>query len=937
MRFLSRFFGKAPPPTADTRPAARNAATKSADVTISRAVEQERGAAAVEQMPFGDALLALAGDDRSNNQKAAQQKLARMLDAGTLDVARLNSQLANKVAMISIASQASGAAHLEQAIRTVDDVKFWFRLATDAPSTRLRQLAAEQIEDPVQLRQLLKEARGKDKNVYRILRRKCDVLLGQEKQAAERQAHIVSLCETIERHSYKPFDGAFVATLEHLDKQWRELGAEAPAELKPRVDVAIERAREVISNHVRMIGAEAARVTAIENADPQRAILLDEMRTALASMYAMPAADLQPAEQLQRWTDRWKSTARHKSAGPDDAAAFNRLHGAVLRGSQLLMQYGPLSQQLEAIRNAVPDADLAASYQSLKATLAVTSALPEIAWPDVVAESAAAIETWHKQRADKEAAAASALRHVGALIGRTNRAINDGRSGQAVGMRRALAEAIAELPSVPAQMPAYMTGQIEQLDHRLNELQDWTSYAVAPKRAQLIEQMQALIGAPTEPAELAEQIKRLQEEWKSLTRGSAEQSDEDWEKFHEAAQAAYQPCREYFAEQAKIREENLELRKALVARLAEFDEAHDWANADWKEVARVLRNARQEWRNYNPSERTATKPVQTQFDALVKGMQDRLEAQYTNNIARKQSLIEQVRRLLSEADTRKAIDDVKRLQLAWKSAGLVPHVEDQRLWEEFRKQCDAVYHRSQEEYSKFAAELDINKAKVLELTAQVQSCASLTGAELIAAAAQVRQLRAEFDTIGELPRAESADLQRNFTRAIERYENEIALERGREEQQSWNNLFAASNEVRLLQLATVTQTEAELEPQRQSVRSTIDGVQQWPKGGLQAIERKLVAPVSADLAANEAALRNVCIRAEILTDTATPAVDQALRRDHQLQTLVKGLGQTSGTVAERMQALLFDWIAVGPVPTDVYYQLLERFNSCWLKVGRQRN
>jgi len=932
MRFLSRFFGKAPPPPAATRPST----AKSADVTISRAVEQERGAAAVEQMPFGDALLAIAGDDKSSSQKAAQQKLAKMLDAATLDVARLNSQLANKVAVLSIASQATDAKHLEQAIRTIDDVNFWLRLATDGPSTKLRQLAAEQIEDPVQLRKLLKDARGKDKNVYRILRRKCDLLLGQEKQAAERQAHIVSLCETIERHSYKPFDGAFVATLEHLDTQWRALGAEAPAELAPRVEVAIERAREVISNHVRMIGAEAARVTAIENADPQRAILLDEIRAAIASMYEMPAVDLQPAEQLQRWTDRWKSTARHKSAGPDDAAAFNRLHSAVLRGSQLLMQHGPLSQQLEAIRNAAPDADLTANYQSLRATLAVTSALPEISWPAVVAESAAAIDSWHKLRADKDAAAASALRHVGALLGRTNRAINDGRSGQAAGMRRALAEAIAELPSIPAHMPAYMTGQIEQLDQRLNELQDWKSYAVAPKRTQLIEQMQALIGAPTEPAELADQIKRLQEEWKSLTRGSADQSDEDWQKFHEAAQAAYQPCREYFAEQARIREENLEQRKALVAHLAQFDEGHDWANADWKEVARVLRHARQEWRNYNPTERTATKPVQTQFDALVKGMQDRLDAQYTNNIARKQSLIEQVRRLLGEADTRKAIDDVKRLQLAWKSAGLVPHLEDQRLWEEFRKQCDAVYHRSQEEYSKFAAELDTNKTKALELTAQVESCAALTGSELIAAAARVRQLRADFDTIGELPRSESADLQRNFTRAVERYDNEVVLERGREEQQSWNNLFAASNEVRLLQLATTTQTQAELESQRQSVRSTIDGVQQWPKGGLQAIERKLVAPVSADLAANEASLRNICIRAEILTDTATPAADQSLRRNHQLQSLVKGLGQTTGTARERMHELLFEWIAVGPVPTDVYYDLLERFNSCWLKTGRPR-
>ena len=543
MSFFSRLFGKAPPPTPDTRQA--SARKVAADVTISRVVEEQREAAAMEQMAYGEALLSMAGDDRSSTQKAAQQRLARLLDAGTIDIARLAPQLTNKVALLSIASQTTGSEHVAEAARVVDDPALWQRLAIEGPSTKIRQLAAERIEEPARLRQLLKDARGKDKNVYRILRRKCDLLVSEEKLAVERQAHIVSVYETIERHSFKPFDGAFVATLEHLDSQWQALRAEAPPELIPRVDVAIERAREVISDHVRMVGAEAARVTAIENADPQRVLLLDEMREALAAMYAMPAADLQPAEQLQRWTDRWKSTSRHKSAGHDDAAAFNKLHGAILRGSQLLMQHGPLSQQLEAIR-ASADTDPEAGYQSLKATLAVTTSLPEIAWPPVVAEAAAAIQERDRRRAEREAAAAAALRQVGALIGRANRAVNDGRSGQAAGIRRALAEAVAGLPAIPA----YMTNQIEQLDQRLNELQDWKSYAVAPKRAQLVGQMQALVGSTADPVELAEQIKRLQEEWKSLTRGSADQSDDDWQKFHEAAQAAYQPCKEYFAAQA---------------------------------------------------------------------------------------------------------------------------------------------------------------------------------------------------------------------------------------------------------------------------------------------------------------------------------------------------------------------------------------------------
>jgi len=939
MSFFSRLFGKAPSPTA--APRSVPARSTAADVTISRSIEAEREAAAVEELAYGDTLLSMAGDDHSSTQKLAQQRLAKMLDDGAIDIARIGAQLPNRIALLSIASFASDPRHTEQVCTLIRDEAFWVRLAIEGPSSRLRQLAAEQVDDPEQLRRLLKESRGKDKNVYKILRRKCDLLLSGEKEAAERQAHIVALCETIERHSFKPFDGAFVAALQHLDAQWKSLEREAPAELAPRVEVAIERAREVISNHLRTVGAEAARVTAIENADPLRVAVLEEMRDVLASLYAADASTVNPADQLQRWSDRWKATLRHKPAGASDTAAFDKLQGAIVRSGQLLTQFGSLHGQLDMIREATPEgepntnASLSARYGALRSTLAVTASLPDIQWPDTVAAAASAIADWDKQRADKEAAASAALRQVGALIGRTNRAINDGKSSQAAGIRRSLAEAVAALPS----LPGHLSSQIEQLDKRLNELQDWKSYAVAPKRVDLIERMQALVGSDTDPVELAEQIKRLQEEWKSITRGSGEQSDADWQKFHEAAQEAYKPCRDYFAEQAQLREANLEKRKALVVQLNEFENSHDWANADWKEVARVLRIARQDWRIHNPTERAANKPVQQEFDALVKGMQDRLDAEYSNNIGRKQSLIDQVRRLLNESDTRKAIDDVKRLQQAWKTAGLVPHQEDQKLWEEFRQQCDAVYRRSQEEYAKFAGELDANKSQVLQLISQAEACSQLDGAELVAAAAQIRQLRADFDAIGELPRAESADLQRKFQRAIERYDEEMASLRRREEQQSWNNLFAASNEVRLLQLASQeggAKTEAELDLMRQAVRSTIDGVQQWPKGGLQAIERKLAAPLTDDLAANEAALRNICIRAEILTDTPTPAADQPLRRQYQLQSLVKGIGQATASVPEQMQALVFDWVGTGPVATDVYYELLERFNLCWLTIGRRK-
>jgi len=105
-------------------------------------------------------------------------------------------------------------------------------------------------------------------------------------------------------------------------------------------------------------------------------------------------------------------------------------------------------------------------------------------------------------------------------------------------LRRAIEE---KLPSAPP-LPAYLANQLQRLDTQLNELKDWKSFSVTPKRLELMEEMEALVGSTLEPPMLAERIKGLQEEWRTLSKGAGESLEADWQRFHEAAQKAYQPA-----------------------------------------------------------------------------------------------------------------------------------------------------------------------------------------------------------------------------------------------------------------------------------------------------------------------------------------------------------------------------------------------------------
>ena len=112
-------------------------------------------AAAIGKLEDVETLRRLAGlttdatpDVPGNLRRLAQERLAQLVDAGGLGFSRLCEP--GQVA----------------------------RLVLEGASSRLRQLAAQSISDPLALKALLRQLRGKDKSVYKIIKQKCDALRG---------------------------------------------------------------------------------------------------------------------------------------------------------------------------------------------------------------------------------------------------------------------------------------------------------------------------------------------------------------------------------------------------------------------------------------------------------------------------------------------------------------------------------------------------------------------------------------------------------------------------------------------------------------------------------------------------------------------------------------------------------------------------------------
>src|SRR3546814_3847878 len=174
------------------------------------------------------------------------------------------------------------------------------------------------------------------------------------------------------------------------------------------------------------------------------------------------------------------------------------------------------------------------------------------------AEQAQILDQQQRALAEERQSEQQTVRQIGDLIRKAQAALSDGSTARAAGVRRTIEEKLAVAPPLPTGLAS----RIQQLDKQLDELKDWKNFSVTPKRAELIEAMESLIDATFDPQALADRIKSLQEEGRSLGKGVGKGADANpdpaleaaSQRFHDAAQKASQPCSEYFADRKSTRQ-----------------------------------------------------------------------------------------------------------------------------------------------------------------------------------------------------------------------------------------------------------------------------------------------------------------------------------------------------------------------------------------------
>jgi hypothetical protein len=179
-----------------------------------------------------------------------------------------------------------------------------------------------------------------------------------------------------------------------------------------------------------------------------------------------------------------------------------------------------------------------------------------------------------------------------------------------------------------------------------------------------------------------------------------EHREEIWERFSKATKTIHGRRQDYFKDQDKIHEQNLEHKKKIINEISALSENVSSNHGTLQKQIKQLEELRElffkagkvpqkdneaTWSSFKNAVRDFNKNKNTFYKNLKKDQQD--------NLDKKRALLAIAISLKDTEDFDMATAEFKRIQNEWKQIGHVPRKFSDKLWKEFKGACNHYFDR----------------------------------------------------------------------------------------------------------------------------------------------------------------------------------------------------------------------------------------------------
>ena len=223
------------------------------------------------------------------------------------------------------------------------------------------------------------------------------------------------------------------------------------------------------------------------------------------------------------------------------------------------------------------------------------------------------------------------------------------------------------------------------------------------QKTALCEQAEALLqqtegeGKKIEWDALTKQVLELQAQWRTIGFAPQKQNSVIFERFRQTCDQFFTRKAEFYKNIKDGQAENLEKKKALVAKAQELS-----TSTDWRATTDAMVALQKEWKATGPVPRKYSDQLWKEFTAACDAFFDAKKQansgerdQQKQNLQQKQEITAQLQALL-DTEGEVNLDEVKALQAKWNAVGHVPFKDKDQAYTQYRQVCDQLYDRARD-------------------------------------------------------------------------------------------------------------------------------------------------------------------------------------------------------------------------------------------------
>lgn len=792
--------------------------------------------------------------------------------------------------------------------------------AISDPDSAIRLELVARIEVPNTLERISEAARTKDKAVYRAASEKLSAAKFAAGDQKEVDARALVLCSALEALLRNPPDDV-EAKLAKIDSDWQGLSEKASSAL----GVRFRGARETL----------------------ERIVHLPEPRTIIESA----AAD----------TDTSEPNAIVLRSGLDLelADAMRRISDAIGSDNVRLDTLDNLQRGVDARFAAIqPSSDDVAALANIRAQLATAR------------DSLRAAAASRQAKVDAQSEAARAL------IKQFSDAVEAGDLSAARAQEKILDTKKSEFGAVLGAADKRSLGDAKA---KLGKLLGWERWSANKHRMELCDEVQELSSSGLHPDALQAKITELKARWAELDKldgldAEAAKALGIGKRFRALCYEAIKPAQGYFDKRKELRGVKREETEILIARAQALLTSE--AIATPKELLDARGDLSERMRNLDQLDPKARAILSKQIREINDGLSEKLNEQRKAAETDKRKLIARLRRDLIGAEPAAAIAAAKTAQSEWKSLARADRKVEDELWAELRGLVDPHFASAKEadekqraaETEKAAAGEDIiNRTRALVSDVQAEHSVANALEKLenewrahMQSDAPVEKPNARRDgggrdgfgrdersaKSGGKPGPDGRGDARNVERDRERSKDRAFDAAVAQVQQAVAaveaNKLIVQRQLAVQKSALCLELEAAWLTGKQSdlgeIRTRWDALAALPAAQQSALAKRFestftsaqsgVAPDQAVLDQNASRAAAIAMALEYLTGRESPEALKAQRMQYQVQRLSTKLSQGSSETAEaEIARLSSEWLALGPLATDVRAEMSARFSG----------